>query len=106
MVRIREARRATKRALHQAPLERAAGIPADTSAAIQSIQDALWLRLTPAEKLAQVAGLSRMIEALAMEGLRLRHPGENAATIRDRRTELRLGRELSARVYGSDRGAA
>lgn len=106
MVRIREARRAIKRARQQAPMERAAGTPADTSAAIQNIQDALWLRLTPAEKLAQVAGLSRMVEVLAMEGLRIRHPGENAAALQHRRAELRLGRELSARVYGTGRGNA
>ena len=106
MVRIREARRATKRARHQAPMESVAGTPADTSAAIQRIQDALRLRLTPAEKLAQVAGLTRMVEVLAMEGLRIRHPGENATALRYRRAELRLGRELSDRVYGTERGVA
>ena len=104
MVRIREARRAIKRA--QAPMERVAGTPDDTSAEIQSIQDALWLRLSPSEKLAQVAGLSRMVEVLAIEGLRIRHPGDNAADTRHRRAEMRLGRGLFARVYGTERGVA
>ena len=106
MVRVREARRAIKRCMDEQPRERAAGTPADTSAAIQRIQDALWLRLSPAEKLAQVAGLSRMVDLLAMEGLRMRHPGAQAADIRYRRAKLRLGGDLTARVYGRGRGVA
>lgn len=106
MVRIREARRAIRRARDQAPSERGTGTPADTSTVIQNIQDTLWLRLSPAEKLAQVAGLSRMVEMLAMEGLRMRHPGENSLAIWSRRAEARLGRELFARAYGTSHGHA
>lgn len=106
MVRIREARRAIRRARDQAPRVRAAGTPTDTTPAIQAIQDALWLRLSPAEKLAQVAGLSRMVEALAMEGIQQRYPEDSVADTRHRRAEMRLGRELFARVYGKGRGAA
>lgn len=57
------------------------------------------MRLAPAEKLSRVAGLSRMVEWLAMEGLRMRHPEEDPATLRYRRAEMRLGQELAARVY-------
>ena len=106
MVRIREARRAIQGARDNAPRQRAAGTSPDTTAAIQGIQDALWLRLTPAEKLAQVAGLAAMFEMLALEGLRMRHPADDAADIRYRRAEMRLGKELAARVYRPGRGVA
>ena len=106
MVRIREARRAIKRARDTAPRQRAAGTPADTSVGIQNIQDALWLRMAPAEKLAQVSGLSRMVEMLALEGIRMRHPADDSADIRYRRAEVKLGKDLAARVYRTRRGVA
>jgi hypothetical protein len=43
--------------------------PAYTTAAAQVIQDALLRRLPPAEKLAQVARLSRVADLLSIEGL-------------------------------------
>jgi hypothetical protein len=98
MVAIREARRAARRLDHGAPPRRLGGTPADTTAAAQSIQDALQRRLPPAEKLAQVARLSRMVDLLSIEGLRRRHPTATDETIRDLRAELRLGRDLAARV--------
>ena len=104
MVRIREARRAARRA-HASGPQRLGGIATDTSAAIQRIQDALWLRLSPAEKLAQVASLSRMVDQLSLAGLRLRNPAADDQTIRFLRAELRLGRDLAVRVYGGPKGA-
>jgi len=106
MVEAREARRAASRAQHTGPASRLGGTPADTSAAAQAIQDALVRRLTAAEKLAQVARLSRMVDLLSIEGLRQRHPTADDALIRHRRAELRLGRELAARVYPVRRGTA
>ena len=97
MVAIREARRAARRLDDTAP-KRLAGTPADTTATAQAVQDALVRRLTPAEKLAQVARLSRMVDLLATAGLRRRHATATADTIRDLRAELRLGRDLAARV--------
>lgn len=47
-----------------------------------------------------------MVEKLAMEGLRMRHPDEDPATLRYRRAEMRLGEELAARVYDTPRGRA
>lgn len=102
MVAIREARRAARRFESGAePSHLGAhlgGIPADTTAAAQAIQDALQRRLPPAEKLAQVARLSRMVDRLSIEGLRRRHPEATEATIRDLRAELRLGRDLATRM--------
>ena len=77
---------------------RLGGTPADTTAAAQAIQDALQRRLSPAQKLAQVARLSRMVDVLSIEGLRRRHPTATDEMIRDLRAELRLGRDLAARV--------
>ena len=103
MVVIREARRIARRAN---PAARVGGTAADTSAAAQAIQDALLRRASPAEKLAHVGRLSRMVDQLAMAGLRQRHASVDDRMIRYRRAELRLGRELAARVYGTPRDVA
>jgi hypothetical protein len=105
MVRIREARRAARMAIN-AGRSRHFGIPADTSVASQSMQDALWRRLSPEKKLQQVARLSRMVDALSIEGVRQRNPADNDLAIRRRRADIRLGTELAERVYGSGRDHA
>jgi hypothetical protein len=96
MVEIRENRRIARRAQAASRLD---GTPADTSVAAQAIQDALLRRFSPAEKLAQVARLSRMVDLLALQGLKQRHTIVDDEMIRYLRAELRLGRELAARVY-------
>jgi hypothetical protein len=96
MVEIREARRVARRAQSAT---RSLGTPADTSVAAQAIQDAQWRRFSPAEKLAQVARLSRVVDQLSLEGIRQRHPAADDEMIQYHRAELRLGRELAARVY-------
>lgn len=98
MVAIREARRAAQRLDPSNALSRRAGTPADTTAAAQAVQDALQRRLSPAEKLAQVARLSRMVDQLSIEGLKRRHPAATDEMIRDLSAELRLGGDLAARV--------
>ena len=98
MVAIREGRRAARRLDHATAPSRLAGTPADTTAAAQVAQDALQRRLAPVERLAQVARLSRMVDQLSIEGLRQRHPTATDDTIRDLRAEMRLGRDLAARV--------
>jgi hypothetical protein len=98
MVAIREARRAARRLGACTAPPRPDGTPADTTAAAQAVQDALQRRLSPADKLAQVARLSRMVDQLSVEGLRRRHPRATDGTIRDLRAELRLDRDLAARV--------
>jgi hypothetical protein len=98
MVEIREARRVARGA---STATRPGGAQADTSVAALAVQDALLRRASPAEKLAQVARLSRMVDQLSMAGLRQRHPTPGDEMIPYRRAELRLGRELAARVYGA-----
>jgi hypothetical protein len=103
MVEIREARRIAQRTNSAARL---GGTPADTGAAAQAIQDGLLQRTAPGAKLAQVARLSRMVDRLAIAGIRLRHEAVDEEMIRYLRAELRLGRELAARVYGARRDGA
>ena len=103
MVATREARRAAKRA---AQGSRIGGTPADTAAAAQAVQDALWRRSSPAEKLAAVARLSRMVDQLSIEGLRTRHPGADVQVIRQLRERLRLGEALAAAVDAQRRRRA
>ena len=103
MVELREARRAARRVHGAAPASRRGGTPADTAAVAQAVQDALQKRISPAEKLMQVARLSRMVDLLSIEGLRRRHPTANDEMIRDLRAELRLGPKLAVRVYGARR---
>jgi hypothetical protein len=98
MVAIREARRAARRLDNGTLSSRLAGTPADTTTAAQAVQDALQRRLSPAEKLAQVARLSRAVDLLSLEGIKRRHPTATGETIRDLRAEMRLGRDLAARV--------
>ena len=102
MVQIREARRIARRAQESL---RPVGTPADTSAAAQAVQDMLLRRLSPTEKLAHVARLSRMVDELSLAGLRLRNPAADEQTIRFLRAELRLGHDLAVRVYGAPRRA-
>jgi len=98
MVAIREARRAALRAQTAAP--RLDGTPADTNSVAQAFQDALVRFMSPAEKLERVARLSRMVNALALEGTRQRHPTASPSWIRMRQAEERLGREMTRKVYG------
>ena len=106
MVAIREARRAARRLEGATPVSRPGGTPADTTAAAQTVQDALLRRLSPAEKVAQVARLSRMVDLLSIEGLKRRHPTATDDTIRELHAELRLGRDLAARVSAASPNAS
>lgn len=104
MVAIREARRVARRASAASVL--LPGTPADTSAAVQAVQDSLWRRASDSEKLMQVARLSRMVEQLSMAGLRQRHPTESERDLLYRRAALRLGPELASRVPRAGRDLA
>jgi hypothetical protein len=103
MVRIREARRAANHA--RVVASRLGGTPADTGTRTQAIQDALWRRTSPGDKLAQVARLARMVDRLSLEGFRQRHPSDDDGMIRYRHASMRLGPDLAARVYRDRRDA-
>jgi hypothetical protein len=74
----------------------------DTSREIEQLQIERWRRMSPAEKLRQVAELDRMCERLAEAGIRSRYPGIAEAELRLRRIALRLDRNTMIRVYGWD----
>ena len=57
-------------------------------------------RASPARKLSMVLSANRTARALALTGLRERHPGESPARLRRRLADLWLGPELAARAYG------
>jgi len=92
MVTSREARRVARRAVTATR----PGAPADTSVGALAVQDALLRRTSAAEKLAQAARPSRMVDQLSVAGLRQRHPTDDDRMTAYRRAELRLGRELAA----------
>ena len=106
MVAIREARREARRLDSSNPLSRRGGTPADTTARAQAVQDALQRRLSPVERLAQVARLSRMVDQLSIEGLKRRHPAASEETMHELRAELRLGSDLAARVSAARRNVS
>ena len=51
-------------------------------------------------KLALVGDMNETVRALALAGLRQRHPNDTPAQRRRRLADLMLGPELAARVYG------
>ena len=72
----------------------------DTSPEAEKVLLELWRSATPARKMAIVMSANRTAQALAMTGLRARHPGESAARLRRRLADLWLGPELAAKAYG------
>ena len=72
----------------------------DTSLEAEKVLINLLRKATPAQKIAMVLGANRTARALAMTGLRERHPGEQAQQLHRRLAELWLGPELAAKAYG------
>jgi hypothetical protein len=72
----------------------------DTSAEAERVFIELLRRASPARKMAMVLSANRTARALAMAGLRERHPGETPARLRRRLADLWLGPELAAKAYG------
>ncbi len=71
----------------------------DTSPAASTVQLAAWRAMSPAQKLAQVRGLTTAVLWLEREGLRRRHPTLGADALHRAAIERRLGADLAARVY-------
>jgi hypothetical protein len=64
------------------------------------------MRQEPAwRKLEMVCQLNDIVRALALSGLRRRHPQASSETLRRMLADLLLGEELAARVYGPLRNA-
>lgn len=69
----------------------------DTDPAVEERQIEAWRRMTPAEKLRVVDELVLATEALALAGIRQRHPAANPREVELRLAALRLDRELMVR---------
>ncbi len=74
-------------------------LAADTPLAIEQMQVDAWRRMSPADKLALVTNLNDAVRALALAGIRQRHPDASPREQFLRLAILNLGRDLAARAY-------
>lgn len=75
-------------------------LAADTHPEAERVLIELWRKATPARKLTMVLSANCTARALALTGLRERHPGESSARLRRRLADLCLGPDLAAKAYG------
>jgi len=73
----------------------------DTHAEPERVQIALMRAAPPWRKLALLGQLNATVKALALEGLRRRHPQASESALRRLLAEQLLGEALAARVYGA-----
>jgi hypothetical protein len=72
----------------------------DTDANSERVLIQLWRDASPARKLAVMLDANQTARALAMAGLRQRHPTDGADLLRRRLADLWLGPELAKMAYG------
>lgn len=72
----------------------------DTSSEVVSLQLELLRQANPARKLALLAQMNATVRALALSGLRTRHPEDPPEIIQRRLADLILGADLARKVYG------
>jgi hypothetical protein len=77
-----------------------ATLSADTSPQVEDFQIEKLRRMPPWRKLALVGEMNQTVQALALAGLRQRHPDDTPAQRRRRLADMLLGPELAACVYG------
>jgi hypothetical protein len=78
-------------------------LSADTDPRIEKIQIEIIRRMPPWKKLTLVDDLNETVKALAISGLKQRHPNASPEQIRRMLAELMLGAELAGKVYGHAR---
>jgi hypothetical protein len=74
-------------------------LSADTTRSAERLQVMAWRSMSSVERVRLVAGAARAVRALALAGLRQRHPGATDSEIVARLARLTLGRSLAHRVY-------
>jgi len=74
----------------------------DTDAAAERVLIDLYRRMTPAQKLQAIFELQRTADAIAIAGIRRRHPGVDEAEARLRLAALKYPRELMIAAFGWD----
>jgi hypothetical protein len=72
----------------------------DTHPAIEALRIEGFRRMTPAQKFAQVAALTRNVRDLAIAGIRMRHPGIGDRDARIRLAAMTFDRAVLARAFG------
>jgi hypothetical protein len=72
----------------------------DTSPEAERVLIELYRNASVGRKLAMVEDANRTAKALAMTGLRERHPNDSPEQLRRRLADLWLGPELAAKAYG------
>jgi hypothetical protein len=71
----------------------------DTTLDAERVQIERWRAMSPAEKLGLVSSMTRTVSAMAMAGLRERHPDASPREIFLRFAMLHLGVELARKAY-------
>jgi hypothetical protein len=72
----------------------------DTSPAAERVLIEMYRNASPGRKLAMVESANRTAKALAMTGLRERHPNDSPEMLRRRLADLWLGSDLAEKAYG------
>ncbi len=72
----------------------------DTHPEAEAVLIKLLRQAPPWRKLHMVGQLNQTVRALALSGLRQRHPNSTPQEIRRRLADLLLGPDLAAQVYG------
>jgi hypothetical protein len=72
----------------------------DTTLEAAEVQMEIYRRMSPGEKIALVEEANRRARALALAGLRQRHPDASEAELFRRLMDLTLGEALAREVYG------
>ena len=78
----------------------------DTASDIEQMQIEHLRRVPAWRKLALVGEMNRTVQAMALAGLRQRHPDDTPEQRRRRLAALLLGSELATRAYGPGPGEA
>ena len=74
-------------------------LSADTSPAIERLQIEAWRRMSPLDRLRAADALSRQVQALALAGIRHRHPDASERECFLRLAAIKLGRERTVQLY-------
>ena len=80
------------------PVERGV-LSADTSPEIERLQIEAWRRMSPLDRLLAANALSRQVQALALAGVRHRHPHASERECFLRLAAIKLGRERTVQLY-------
>jgi hypothetical protein len=82
------------------------GLPTDTHPTVEALIIDGYRRMSPAQKMARVAALTRTVQELALVDIRRRHPGASVEEQSLRLASRWLSPELMRRAFGWDVGKA